>query len=197
MTFWTGMREGHLYQGSPGLWLVYESNCFWFSRTCFIYSLFKWPWTTLLNRLLFSFDSVSGFGLYKKIGQWSSTGKCSKIRHSILMRTYEIFLGRHPVYRRSRAKIIQKKVKSKKALILVSLCFSMVNVKLDLFKVAPMATNPQFPTATIPHDRARIGQRAHCRAASKSVGKWMINFPTLSRITNRCRACSRSGRSWW
>ena len=64
-----------------------------------------------------------------------------------------------------------KKVKSKKALILVSLCFSMVNVKLDLFKVAPMATNPQFPTATIPHDRARIGQRAHCRAASKLVGK--------------------------
>ena len=51
----------------------------------------------------------------------------------------------------------------------------MVNVKHDLFKVAPMATYPQFPTATIPHDRARFRQCAHCRAASVILLWWEIN----------------------
>ena len=106
--FWTGMSGGHFDLGSlSGSLRVYGSNCFGFHENSFFFFLtFYTSWTTLLNRLFFSLDSVSEFGLESE--QWCHTGKCSKIRHSILMRTCEIFLGRHPVYRRSRAKIIQK-----------------------------------------------------------------------------------------
>ena len=41
----------------------------------------------------------------------------------------------------------------------------MVDIKFNLFEITLVTTDPQLPTATIPHNRTRIRQGAHCRAA--------------------------------
>ena len=69
----------------------------------------------------------------------------------------------------------------------------MVDIKFNLFEITLVTTDPQFPTATIPHNRTRLRQGAHCRAAPDG-GKIGDQYSHALR-TNLWSAFSRSGRS--